>query len=699
MKKNVKAVTCAALSVMLMNSTMVLYAKDDETTKDETVYAMLNSDGTVDEEIVSSWLHNDQGIHNIREKLNLENVKNVKGDDQPTISGNTYTWNVESNDVYYEGTTTKALPVQVRVTYELDGKEISGEDLIGKSGKLKIHISLHNTESQIVAINGKQTRIHPFYMGAGMVDLSTDHFSNISCEGAKILSEGNNTVVAFVSIPGLQDTLESAGIDKAEDLHIQDEFTITCDTKDFELGPIMFAMTPEVPLDKLKDINSLDDLTKGLDELTNASEQLLSGTEQLADGTATFQAKMGELVNGVPTLTNGVASLKSGSEQLVNGSVELNGGLKDLSTGLKQAKNGTSTLSEATNGLNDLVSGIDQINTNMQSLSKGLSEGSETLNATLDTEQLSNVLTTISELPDQIITLADNMANLNTAAQGLNSILNDPQMMGTSAAMTQDAESLKNVLCSTDSSSSECQLAEKLTLETGAVNNALYGNVGNGQNASNISASMSAGVAEMVKNMPAYKEMAGNMKTTLSNLSTLLQQLDQMKTSMNTAAKGAQQLAQGTQQLKDSTSSLIELKKGIDSLDASMSVAATGANTLYQGSQSLTSGITQVDKGIGTLQSGSSTLQSGAMQLYDASTLLNDKTNELHEGMSKFKTSGIDEMNRQVNLSLADVTQLLAIKDEIIKQNEQLHTFSGAPVNSESKVKFIYKTAELQKEK
>ena len=104
MKKNVKTVTCAALSLMMANTCMTtLYAKDGDdtqTTKDETVYAMLHPDGSVDEEIVSSWLHNDHGIKNIKESLDLKDVKNVKSDDQPSVKGNTYTWNVDGNDVY-----------------------------------------------------------------------------------------------------------------------------------------------------------------------------------------------------------------------------------------------------------------------------------------------------------------------------------------------------------------------------------------------------------------------------------------------------------------------------------------------------------------------------------------------------------------------------------------------------------------------
>lgn len=69
MKKNVKVVTCTILSMMLTQNSFALFAKEEaNTTKDETVYAMLHSDGSVDEEIVSSWLHNDDGIKDIKEK-------------------------------------------------------------------------------------------------------------------------------------------------------------------------------------------------------------------------------------------------------------------------------------------------------------------------------------------------------------------------------------------------------------------------------------------------------------------------------------------------------------------------------------------------------------------------------------------------------------------------------------------------------
>ena len=691
MKKNVKAVTCAALSMLLVNSGMVLYAKDDETVKDETVYAMLNSDGSVDQEIVSSWLHNDNGIRNIKEQLDLSNVKNVKSDEKPEVSGKTYTWNADSNDIYYEGTSNKTLPIQVRVTYKLDGKEISGKDLIGKSGKLEIHISLKNTQSKTVNVNGRQTRIHPFYMGAGVLDLSTDHFSNVKCENGKVLSEGNNTMVAFISVPGLQDTLESCGVTGAKELPMQDDITITCEAKDFELGPIMFAMTPEVPVDKLKDINSMDDLTKGLDELTNASAQLLNGTSQLSEGTATFQGKMQELVNGVPTLTNGVSALKNGTQELVSGSTRLYSGLQNLHTGMNQAKKGTAKLNKATDGLGTLVSGVDEINTNMQALAKGLQDGSNELNASLSDEMLKNLTDGLGNVSALQAMFEKDQQHVAQAAADLEAALTSTDVDNAAGKLGETAEYLKKKAFNDKGEVVDAEAAQALKSLKSADDYLL-----------NYKTQATASAVNLQKQLTQLQTDSANLKN-LSDMADsaaeMLPKLSSFKASLNTASQGAQQLARGTQQLSEKSSSLLELKKGISTLDSSMTTAVGGISELYKGGQALVSGLQRVDQGAGALQSGSATIGNGAQQLYDASTLLKDKTGELHAGMSKFKTTGIDEMQKQVSLSLDDVTQLLAIKDEIVKEAEQEHTFSGAPKNSEGKVKYIYKTEELQKEK
>ena len=107
------------------------------TKKTETVYAVLNGDGSLSDIVVSGWLHNDSGIKNLKEKLNLTDVKNVKTDEVPEDNNGEYTWNSDSNDIYYQGNSTEQLPVTMQITYELDGQQLSQEELKGKSGHLK----------------------------------------------------------------------------------------------------------------------------------------------------------------------------------------------------------------------------------------------------------------------------------------------------------------------------------------------------------------------------------------------------------------------------------------------------------------------------------------------------------------------------------------------------------------------------------
>lgn len=692
MKKNVKVLTCTMLSMMLANTGLAVYAKDSddaETTKDETVYAILNSDGSVEEQIVSSWLHNDHGIKNIKENLDIKDVQNVKSDEKPTVSDHTYTWNSESNDIYYEGTTTKKLPVHIKVTYKLDGKEIKGEDLIGKSGKLEIHIQMTNTQTKVVNINGKNTNIHPLYVGAGVIDLSTDHFKNVKINHGTVLSEGNNQVVGFVSIPGLEDTLKSSQIDP-EAVNYSDEYVIACDTNDFELGPMMVTFTPEVPLDKLKDIDSFDDLTKGLNDLTSASEQLLDGTTQLADGTNTFQSKMKELVDGVPTLTNGVDTLKNGTSQLVQGSTMISSNLNVLQNGLLKAKEGTTALVSATGSMNELVDGIKQINDGNTALAAGLKDGSKQLNGLLSSDIYKSVASSLSGLPNEIDSLEAGLSELAKGIGALQSGLSTVDENGNPTDLAMAEKTVRTVAeqyapgCKEDENGQQCAIYKSLMGVTGALDNTRSG---------------VDQLASGAQALASKQQELENLKSLASNASGLLSKVNDLSTSLDTAAQSAETLSMGTNKLNEKADALTQLNPSLKKLNDALGELQNGSMSLYTGSKSLVEGIQSADQGVSQLQGGAKTITSGAGQLYDASSLLASKTKELNQGMSTFKTSGIDEMNRQVTLTVDDINQILAIKDEIIKENETQHTFTGAPENSESKVKFIYKTDELEKTK
>ena len=88
----VKVVGSVLLSAVMAGSMMpvtVFAQNNDEnpTEKTETVYSVLNSDGSISDTIVSSWLHDEDGINNIKETLNLTDVKNIKSNEKPSKDG------------------------------------------------------------------------------------------------------------------------------------------------------------------------------------------------------------------------------------------------------------------------------------------------------------------------------------------------------------------------------------------------------------------------------------------------------------------------------------------------------------------------------------------------------------------------------------------------------------------------------------
>ena len=414
----VKVVGSVLLSAVMAGSMMpvtVFAQSNDEnpTEKTETVYSVLNSDGSISDTIVSSWLHDEDGINNIKETLNLTDVKNIKSNEKPSKDGNTYTWNAKGNDVYYEGTATKQLPVSVKIRYELDGQEMSAKDMEGKSGHLKLTISFTNNYSQVKNINGKSIVIHPSYLAGGMLNMSTGKFSNVKCESGKIVNDGTNEMLAFANIPGLNETLRSAGLDKVNNqLGISDDVTVEADVNNFDLGSIMVGMTNEIDLaSELGEIGSVSELTDGIDQLIEADDQLIDGSKQLYDGTTQLKEQAAPLTGSSDQV-----------RQLSAGAIQLNDGVKSLQTGITQYTAGASAINEGVNQLYGIPQGAAAISSGMNTKGKSgfsMVEASSTLRKGLD--QLNSVAAGISA-ESYYNSLMD---NVKTAEAGVTQLQNE----------------------------------------------------------------------------------------------------------------------------------------------------------------------------------------------------------------------------------------------------------------------------------
>jgi len=139
--KNIVKKLCSGLmlcSVMLY-STIPVFAY----TKDETIYSKANSNGTTYKTIVSNHLENLEKSEKLTDSSNLSDIKNTSGDEEYLQSGTTLVWNANGNDIYYQGTTDEELPISFTVSYKLDGKEMSADEIAGQKRKSRNYYKLH----------------------------------------------------------------------------------------------------------------------------------------------------------------------------------------------------------------------------------------------------------------------------------------------------------------------------------------------------------------------------------------------------------------------------------------------------------------------------------------------------------------------------------------------------------------------------
>ena len=284
------------------------------------MYVLTGADGSVQKIIVSDWLKNACGEASLKDATSLENVENVKGEETFSTNKDGTVWDAKGNDVYYVGNSSKALPVSVSVSYVLDGREITPDELKGKSGHVTIRYSYQNNQYEMKEINGKQEKIYvPFATLTGVL-LDNEVFTNVEVKGGRLINDGDRTIVAGIVFPGLKENLKA---DEAK-FEIPDTLEIHADVKNFEIGTSISIATNEIFNQvNLDGIDSMDALRGAMEQLTDAMDQLLDGSSQLTDGLALLLEKSADLSSGVDRLASGSAELKKGAADLNNGAGQL----------------------------------------------------------------------------------------------------------------------------------------------------------------------------------------------------------------------------------------------------------------------------------------------------------------------------------------------------------------------------------------
>lgn len=327
--------------------------KDNDADKDESVYLISDANGNVNKTIVVDHLKNKDKKDTLEDASNLSDIENVKGKEKFTQSGDKLTWQAGGKDIYYQGTATEEPPVTQKVTYYLDGKEISPEDLAGKSGKVKIRFDYTNTTSYTETVNGeKQTVSVPFAAVTGLV--LGDGFENIEVTNGKAEVSDSSSVVLGYALPGLKDSLGIKDKDLDGDVNIPEYMEMTADVENFSMPAAMtfvvnasdYVSTDGIDTSDIDDM--INDLKDASTQLQDGSKTLAEGTDTLSDGLSTLQSKLG-------TFASGVGTLKSGLKTYTDGVSTLSGGLNKLNSNVPTLSNGITTLNSSAKSLNDGV--------------------------------------------------------------------------------------------------------------------------------------------------------------------------------------------------------------------------------------------------------------------------------------------------------------------------------------------------------
>ena len=579
MKKSLRFASAALALTLAAGCAMPAFAAGKSSfSKSETVYAVMNGDGSIKSTTVSEHLYSASGLANVTDKTTLTDIQNTESDAEFTQNGEELVWNTNDTDVYYKGNTDKALPIDVKVTYALDGQEAALEDIIGKSGHLTVTVNLKNNETGTVNVNGKdRTIVTPLITAVGVI-LGEDA-SNVTAEHGMVESAAKSSVAAFVTLPGVKDSLSGLlpdEVDSIED-YLQDTVTVEADVEDFTCPQVMVACatsTAALGTSNVFDLSSINDLTDGINQLNDAMSQLMDGASQLVDGTSQLAGGVLALLDGANTLNNGAAALDDGLGQLTNGLDTLSANNAALNAGAQQVADGV-----------------------LASANKTLKEG-----GLIDEDMTwSNYEAVI----DNILTMND-----KTLAAGRKKMVR---------TIWEQAPSFK-----------DSQLDLALYLSATKTNHDLEAALKLMQN---FDASMLTGALEMVTNADAKNTAKAELKYQVENsqdmadvraLKTSLSQIQFFVSSVNQYTAGVQTAADGAHSAKDGSAQL-----------------AAGTKTLYDGVNTLNTGAGQLNDGAGQLNDGLNQFNeegisklTGALdqdQLHGLKTVLDEMTDRLND--------------------------------------------------------------------
>ena len=712
----------SSLKDLLDNGSKV---SEKEIGKEETVYVIADNTGKEQKIIVSDHLINNDDKDTLEDASTLKDIENVKGDETFTQSGNKVTWQADGNDIFYQGTSESELPVTQKLTYYLDGKEVTPEELAGKSGEVTIRFDYTNNQKVTAKIDGKDEDIYvPFMAVSGMI--LGDEFSDIEVENGKVISDGSNNVVVGYALPGLKESLNVKDDDFDGDVTIPDYVEVKAKVENFKLDTTMTVVmnaTNFISADSDNDTSKLDEV---FDTLADAMDQLTDGSAELADGVDTLKSKMGDFKDGVGTLQSGVHAYTDGAGKIASGITQLSDSIPTLSNGVGTLNSSAATIADGVELLDNTLktsftdqekaamqtqasSAVDAqaeaiknrasaavdaqaeaIKTQAEAVVDGQAEAiknqaAQQAGAKFDNGQYEAIK---NQATQEITTKMDGLKGSLTSSADVQNLINGAALA--SVAAQHPTETIAEIQTNHADEIAEAQQTVAAQLDT-TITTQLGG----------AADSLATGVADTAKQVAqatageaavtGAKEAAGDAAV-----------LGAKAAAGDAAVLGAKEAA-GTAAVSAAEQTKSTMAASIEQQSSGGYSLVTGARALANGTQSLADAVPALTSGVAQLKNGSAELVSNNQKLNDGVNALSDGTDavidgvdqlsdgahQLADGIVTFNEEGIEKI---LNSYHGDIEPLMDRIQAVLDAGEDYQTYTDIADGVNGSIKFIYKT-------
>lgn len=648
----------------------------ERTDKEETVFVIKSADGATEKVLVDELLHSN-GADKIEDVSYLSDIENVSGSEKFKRDGAKLTWASNGNSIRYQGTSDRSLPVDVTVSYYLDGKKVSAGEIAGKSGEIEIHFD-YDVSSMVNVGDGPMT--HPYMMASG-VSLSNEHFSNIRVENGKVINNGDSSIVMGYALPGMKENL---GVGDGP-LGIPEDVVIKANTDSFRIdGTYSIAMTgllAESGIEEMTDdaAGMAAALESGLAQLSSAANQLVSGSSELANGISQIAAGTNRMRNESVGIVDAVYQLDNGASQLADGSGELHNGTKALREGALKLDKGAGDLAKGATTLHD---GTSVLGEKTAEFSKGLSDFNTGMGQLRDGAATLKEGTAKFRKASGLLTLAADAVVAEAAIMKVETLLlerNAEKLEGQTQEVADDIHGLagdRNTGTKIMTAQSGAEYAEGAADEMNAV---LDGLAAEGSGISGGASGYRGAISSYISQLQAAKGLVQDDSkralidsaiAELSSLDSYLAGVESYVDSVDYASSSADEVSSSIDALKgtlsdaktnensgksslsdiankadNASSTAGTVKKQARAVDATASVLLVSTGAMAVLANALQDGVVQIDTGAGELSDGASELAEYSEKIDEGGKELSKGVDKVNEGAGQL-ADGTGELKK-----------------------------------------------------